>query len=93
MTNLVSRNSVIPTKKSQIFSTAADGQTTVTIQVGDGSIQNSTATVYKNILIFFPSFLFLFARVYLLLAVFHFIDLCSYFCVLLPSVIFCSILF
>jgi len=46
MTRLISRNTTIPTRKSQIFSTAADGQTAVSIQVLQGeremSAQNRT---------------------------------------------------
>ena len=36
MSNLISRNTVVPTKKSQVFSTAADNQETVTIKVYEG---------------------------------------------------------
>ena len=36
MTKLITRNTTIPTKKSQIFSTSADGQTAVTIHVLQG---------------------------------------------------------
>jgi molecular chaperone DnaK len=46
MTRLIPRNTTIPTRKSQIFSTAADGQTAVSIQVLQGeremSAQNRT---------------------------------------------------
>ncbi|TPP59182.1 Heat shock protein cognate 5 [Fasciola gigantica] len=34
MTKLINRNTTIPTKKSQVFSTAADGQTQVEIKIG-----------------------------------------------------------
>ena len=36
MTKLIARNTTIPTKKSQVFSTAADGQTAVSIHVLQG---------------------------------------------------------
>ena len=35
-TKLITRNTTIPTKKSQVFSTAADGQTQVEIKVMQG---------------------------------------------------------
>merc|ERR1712110_235156 len=36
MSKIIERNTVIPTKKTQIFSTAADNQETVTIKVYEG---------------------------------------------------------
>ena len=36
MTKFISRNTTIPTKKSQIFSTAADGQTATEVKIFQG---------------------------------------------------------
>ncbi len=46
-TRLIERNTTIPTKKSQIFSTAADGQTTVEIHVlqGEREMANANKTL------------------------------------------------
>lgn len=41
-TRLISRNTTIPTKKSQVFSTAADGQTQVQIKVHQGEREMAT---------------------------------------------------
>jgi molecular chaperone DnaK len=47
MTKLIDRNTTIPTRKSQIFSTAADSQTTVEIQV----LQGERAMSYDNVIL------------------------------------------
>ena len=36
MTKLIARNTTIPTKKSQVFSTAADGQTAIAVKIYQG---------------------------------------------------------
>ena len=36
MTKMITRNTTIPTKKTQVYSTAADNQTTVSIRVFQG---------------------------------------------------------
>jgi molecular chaperone DnaK len=36
MTKVISRNTTIPTKKSQVFSTAADGQTAIEVKIYQG---------------------------------------------------------
>ncbi len=41
-TRLIDRNTTIPTKKSQVFSTAEDGQSAVTIRVGQGEREMAT---------------------------------------------------
>ena len=48
MTKIIPRNSVVPTKKSQIFSTASDNQPTVTINVLEGMFNlPSCAVIYR----------------------------------------------
>ena len=52
MTSLISRNTTIPTSKSEVFSTAADGQTTVEIHVlqGERSMSDENKSLAKFIL-------------------------------------------
>jgi molecular chaperone DnaK len=56
MTRLIPRNTTIPTRKSQVFSTAADGQTAVSIQVlqGEREMANQNRTLGRFDLVGIP---------------------------------------
>jgi molecular chaperone DnaK len=56
MTRLITRNTTIPTRKSQIFSTAADSQTAVSIQVlqGEREMANQNRTLGRFDLVGIP---------------------------------------
>jgi molecular chaperone DnaK len=56
MTKLITRNTTIPTRKSQIFSTAADGQTAVSIHVlqGEREMANQNRTLGRFDLVGIP---------------------------------------
>jgi molecular chaperone DnaK len=56
MTKLITRNTTIPTRKSQIFSTAADGQTAVSIHVlqGEREMSNQNRTLGRFDLVGIP---------------------------------------
>lgn len=56
MTKLIERNTTIPTRKSQVFSTAADNQTTVSVHVlqGEREIANANRTLGRFDLVGIP---------------------------------------
>jgi molecular chaperone DnaK len=46
MTKIIEKNTTIPTRKSQVFSTASDGQTAVTIRVFQGEREQASANKF-----------------------------------------------
>ena len=58
MTKLITRNTTLPTSKSEVFSTAADGQTSVEINVLQGApaTPNSELSICISLGIRWPSF-------------------------------------
>jgi molecular chaperone DnaK len=46
MTKLIEKNTTIPTKKSQVFSTAEDGQTAVTVRIFQGEREQASANKF-----------------------------------------------
>ncbi|PKA21908.1 molecular chaperone DnaK, partial [Leptospira sp. mixed culture ATI2-C-A1] len=57
MTKLIERNTTIPTRKSQVFSTAADSQTTVSVHVlqGEREMASANRTLGRFDLVGIPS--------------------------------------
>ena len=56
-TKIIERNTTIPTKKSQIFSTAADNQTSVEVHVLQGErefAKDNKPSAYSTLTVFFP---------------------------------------
>src|SRR5437762_11613019 len=46
MTKLIEKNTTVPTKKSQVFSTAEDSQTAVTVRIFQGEREQASANKF-----------------------------------------------